>query len=46
MVAETGGGILFAEFNLAGAGHEKRELEFTDGTLPVVLMVLCRMAVR
>jgi hypothetical protein len=46
MVEETAGGVLLLEGNLAGVGQEKREFEFADGTVPMVLMVMCRLPVR
>lgn len=43
MVEETGTGMFFPELRLEGPGQEKRELEFTDGTLPVELLAGCSM---
>lgn len=43
IIAEKDHGIFFLKINLPTVGLEKRKFEFTDGTLPLELMVMHRM---
>lgn len=46
MVEATVDGVFCVEVNRQGGSQKKREFKITDGTLPLVLMVICRLLVR